>query len=104
MQLAHPQPSPPPIESVLDGAPDPVITTDAEGRVVQFNRAAESTFGYARSQASAAKLPSSWSRTTRARRSARGLPASPPEVRPGSWTLASKCRPCGQTALRFRSS
>ena len=50
MQLAHPQPSPPPIESVLDGAPDPVITTDAEGRVVQFNRAAESTFGYARSQ------------------------------------------------------
>jgi PAS domain S-box-containing protein len=36
----------PAAESVLDAAPDAVITIDAEGRVLQFNRAAEATFGY----------------------------------------------------------
>ncbi len=32
--------------SLLDTAPDAIITVDAEGRIVEFNRAAETTFGW----------------------------------------------------------
>jgi PAS domain S-box-containing protein len=42
---------PPSAESLLDAAPDAVITIDSVGTVVQFNRAAEMTFGYARGDA-----------------------------------------------------
>ena len=37
--------------AVLDSAIDSVITMNHEGRVVEFNPAAESTFGYRRSDA-----------------------------------------------------
>jgi diguanylate cyclase (GGDEF)-like protein/PAS domain S-box-containing protein len=37
--------------AILEGALDCVITMDGEGRVVEFNPAAEKTFGYAREQA-----------------------------------------------------
>ena len=34
------------LQAILDGAFDPIITMDAEGRVVEVNRAAEEAFGY----------------------------------------------------------
>lgn len=39
------------LQAVIDSALDCVITIDHEGRVLEFNPAAERTFGYARSQA-----------------------------------------------------
>jgi PAS domain S-box-containing protein len=46
----------PSAQSLLDAAPDAVITIDSEGTVVQFNRAAEMTFGYARDDALGGQL------------------------------------------------
>ena len=37
--------------AILEAALDAVITIDHEGRVVDFNQAAERTFGYARTDA-----------------------------------------------------
>jgi PAS domain S-box-containing protein len=37
--------------AILESAIDPIVVIDAEGRVREFNRAAERTFGYARSAA-----------------------------------------------------
>jgi diguanylate cyclase (GGDEF)-like protein/PAS domain S-box-containing protein len=42
--------------AILEGALDAVITVDAEGRIVEFNPAAESTFGHTRAQALGAFL------------------------------------------------
>ena len=46
----------PSAEALLDAAPDAVITIDSEGTVLQFNRAAEMTFGYARGDAVGGEL------------------------------------------------
>ena len=42
--------------SVIDSAPDCVVTIDSKGHVTEFNPAAEATFGYTREQALGAKL------------------------------------------------
>src|ERR687891_2209969 len=38
------------LHAILDAAFDAIITMDAEGRIVEVNRAAEETFGYAASE------------------------------------------------------
>ena len=45
--------------AVLDSSLDAVITIDHEGRVVEFNRAAEQLFGYPRGRRSARRWPRS---------------------------------------------
>jgi PAS domain S-box-containing protein len=42
--------------AILDTTPDPVITIDAHGRVLDFNRAAEETFGYTAQEATGREL------------------------------------------------
>ena len=37
--------------AILDASPDPIVSIDGEGRVVEWNRAAESTFGWTRAEA-----------------------------------------------------
>ena len=34
--------------AVLEGALDSIVSMDEEGRITEFNRAAEATFGYSR--------------------------------------------------------
>jgi PAS domain S-box-containing protein len=42
--------------SILQAVPDPIVSTDAEGRIVELNEAAERTFGFSRADALGTRL------------------------------------------------
>ena len=44
------------LEAIAEVALDPIIVADAEGRVVEYNKAAERVFGYSRAEALGAKM------------------------------------------------
>ena len=84
-------------EAMLEAALDCIVTMDSAGLVVDFNAAAERTFGYAREEARGE--PRRAARATRAARSPRrGLARTSRRARRRSSDVAWSCRPYAATA------
>jgi PAS domain S-box-containing protein len=73
--------------AILDAALDCIITMDGEGRVVEFNPAAERTFGYSRKQATGKTVAEL---------------IIPPELRPAHWSGLARARETGEGPLLGR--
>ena len=90
--------------AMLDAALDCVVTMDHEGRVVDFNPAAERTFGYAAADAVGRDMAELIVPPELRERHRRGLRALPRDGEPRCSTAASRSRACAPTARRSRSS
>ena len=90
---------------MLEAALDAIVTMDGDGRVVDFNAAAERTFGWDREEARGRVL-SELIVPPELRDASRRRPwrATWPRARRPCWAGASSCRRCAATARRSRSS
>jgi PAS domain S-box-containing protein len=90
--------------AILETSLDAIVIMDHEGRVVEFNPAAETTFGYERSEAVGRSLADSSSPRTCGRRIATGWRAFLQARRRAWWAAGSRASPCARTAPRCPSS
>ena len=67
--------------AILESALDCIVTIDHEGRITEFNPAAEHTFGYRRDEVLGKHWPTSSFRRRSGRSTGRGLPATWPRAR-----------------------
>ena len=90
--------------AMFETALDCIISMDHDGRVIEFNPAAERTFGYRRAEALERSSPSSSSRRGCASSIAGVSPATSPPARARCSAHASRCTRCVPTARNSRSS
>ena len=92
-------------EAMLEAALDCIVTMDADGLVVDFNAAAERTFGYAREEARGRSLGELIVPPELRERHAAGLRPAPRDgLRRRSSAAGWSCRRCAATAPGSRSS
>jgi PAS domain-containing protein len=90
--------------SIVRAALDCIITMDHEGRITDFNAAAEKTFGYAREDVVGRRLADTIIPPDLRDAHQRALSATSTPARAGSSIAVSSWRAFAPTARRFRSS
>ena len=87
--------------AILETALDCIITMDHEGNVVEFNPAAERTFGYRREQVIGQELADFIIPPSLRERHRRAWPTTSPRAKARSSASGSNSRPCVRTGREF---